>query len=157
MEYIMKLRNKKTGEIVELLAKPSFVKRNDDFLQSEVNTFNSLAELNEELEDYEEPKDYWFIDYDGGIIPFSKMKDTPTDKLMKQIGNYFDTREEAEAAVEKLKAWKLLTDMGFEIEGIRYKNNRNYIEWSINQKGIDSHFNAEAFNDALHLLFGDEE
>ena len=57
----MKLRNKKTGEIIELLAKPSFVKRNDDYLQSEVNTFNSLAELNEEWEDYEEPKEYWYI------------------------------------------------------------------------------------------------
>lgn len=50
----MKLQNKKTGEIIELLAKPSFIKRGDDFMTSEVNTFNSLAELNEEWEDYKE-------------------------------------------------------------------------------------------------------
>ena len=32
---------------------------------------------------------------------------------MKQIGNYFETKEEAELAVEELKAWKRLKDKGF--------------------------------------------
>ena len=116
----MKLRNKKTGEIVELLAKPSFVKRNDDYLQSEVNTFNSLAELNAEWEDApEEPKEwYWFIE-DNGIMQRSCHYEDlhPTlDKARKEIGNYFETKEEAEKAVEKLKAWKRLKDKGVSFE-----------------------------------------
>ena len=41
----MKLRNKKTGEIVEAT----------DF--NIISDYNSLAELNEEWEDYEEPKE----------------------------------------------------------------------------------------------------
>ena len=32
---------------------------------------------------------------------------------MKQIGNYFETKEEADKVVEKLKAWKRLKDLGF--------------------------------------------
>ena len=58
------------------------------------------------------------------------------------------------AEVEKLKAWKRLKDMGFKIAGIRYRDNKNYIEWSISQKVRGDHFMSEAFNDALHLLFG---
>lgn len=153
----MKLRNKKTGEIVELLAKPSFVKRNDDFLQSEVNTFNSLAELNEEWEDYQEPKEYWFVDYDGGIVPFSKMKETATDKSMKQIGNYFETKEEAEQAVEKLKAFKRLKDLGFRFDGIRFRGEHNYIEWNIKPKNELTDDEIKEFRDALQKVFGGKD
>lgn len=102
----MKLRNKKTGEIAEA---------NDWNI---IQEYNSLAELNKEWEDYKEPKEYWFIDYDGGIIPFSKTKETATDRMMEAIGNYFSTKEEAEKAVEKLKAWKRLRDRyGFAFNG----------------------------------------
>lgn len=110
----MKLRNKKTGEIIELLAKPSFVKRNDDYLQSEVNTFNSLAELNAEWEDYEEPKEYRYID-DAGVIQIDQVLSSEIN-MRKSIGNYFETKEEAEKAVEKLKALKRLKDKGFRFE-----------------------------------------
>lgn len=37
------------------------------------------------------------------------------EKQRKQFGNYFNTREEAEKAVEKLKAWKQLKDKGFQV------------------------------------------
>lgn len=104
----MKLQNKKTGEIV--IADITHMVSGVRF-----DCGQSLAELNEEWEDYEEPEEYWFIDYDGGIIPFSRMKETATDRMMKQIGNYFDSREEAELAVRKLKAWKRLKDKGFSI------------------------------------------
>lgn len=110
----MKLRNKKTGEIIELLTKPSFVKRNDDYLQSEVNTFNSLAELNQKWEDYEEPKEYWYIGDGGEVYGFSDYYlDTEIEETHRKIGNLFETKEEAEKAVEKLKAWKRLKDKGF--------------------------------------------
>ncbi len=91
----MELRNKKTGEIIELLAKPSFVKRENDFLQGKVNTFNSLAELNEEWEDYEESKKYWLISPVDADVEQTEMEGDEVDTFNKQIGNYFETREEA--------------------------------------------------------------
>lgn len=62
----MKLRNKKTGEIVELVG--CMAKNMRIFLRfKDLNgvfkfEVNSLAELNKKWEDYEEPKDFWFID-----------------------------------------------------------------------------------------------
>lgn len=153
----MKLKNKKTGEIIELLAKPSFVKLNNNYLQSEVNTFDSLAELNAEWEDYIEPKGYWSYDTFDNDVTFNSIVNEDDRKADQEIGNYFGTLEEAEKAVEKLKAWKFLKDMGLKIEGIRYRDNKNYIEWSISQKVRNVHFMSETFNDALHLLFGGEE
>ena len=77
--------------------------------------YSSIKELNEEWEDYEEDEYYWAITsikYDGGI---TKMKNKHNDMTSfdKSIGNYFETKEEAEKAVEKLKAWKRLKDKGF--------------------------------------------
>lgn len=116
----MKLRNKQTGEIYDFKITPDYDDvmsgwkiENKDF---GVRYYSHLAELNEEWEDYEEPKEHWFIDYDGGIIPFNRNKETATDNLMKQIGNYFETKEEAEKAVETLKAWKRLKDNGLVIK-----------------------------------------
>lgn len=61
-------------------------------------------------EDYEEPKIFYWIDYDGKIC---KAEIGTMDRTkIKQIGNYFETREEAELAVRKLKAWKRLEDNG---------------------------------------------
>ena len=144
----MKLRNKKTGEIIELLAKPSFVKRNDDYLQSEVNTFNSLAELNEEWEDYKEPKEYWYIDYDGGIL-CGESDNSSAEKMMISMGNHFESLKEAEKAVEKLKAWKRLKDKGFKFD-CWYGGSKD-MSFSIPQERID-----RATAKDLDLLFGGE-
>lgn len=110
----MKLRNKKTGEIVECLAKLSFVERSYNGLSAgKCRCFDSIDLLNAEWEDYEEPKrDYYYIDYNGTIKCFQYW-DFDWQEEMKQIGNYFETREEAEKAAEKLKAWKRLKDKGF--------------------------------------------
>lgn len=148
----MKLKNKKTGEIIELLAKPSFVKRNDDYLQSEVNTFNSLAELNAEWEDApEEPKSWWYINEFGTPIKADFVgRETLYDKCRKNFGNYFETKEEAEQAVEKLKAWKRLKDKGFRFNG-----------WNGTQIGSNISYISEVYyegcTDDLDLLFGGEE
>lgn len=112
----MKLRNKKTGEIKVF----ALVRANNDIDDI------TLAELNEEWEDYEEPKDedYWYIE-DLGKVNFSselldKVAGTPNNILIyKILGNYFETKEEAEKAVEKLKAWKRLKDKGFKFIGVR--------------------------------------
>ena len=131
----MKLRNKKTGEIET--ACPIYVQN--------CGEYSSLAELNEEWEDYEEPKEYWYIRYDGCIT----ITCGGADDDMKQIGNYFETKEEAEKAVEKLKAWKRLKDKGFK-PVICKQGQYLYFEacWGSNYDG--------KMND-LDLLFGGEE
>lgn len=156
----MKLRNKKTGEIIDL-SKGSITDvglgtsiqlQATDRYNKPIWNYKSLAELNEVWEDYE----FQYIMADG-CIDLQPDNNSIFSNGLKEIGNYFGTVEEAEKAVEKLKAWKRLKDNGFRIEGIRYRDKKNYIEWSINPNDIDGHFDADAFNDDLHLLFGDEE
>ena len=143
----MKLRNKRTGEIIEVLAKISFIKRNDNFIDSEINTFDSLTKLNEEWEDYQEPKKWYSIDMCGKVCEWDaecwakEQKDS-----MKAIGNYFETREEAEKAMEKLKAWKRLKDKGFRFTG-----------HFLGTEGLNIHYECNMNNDIsddLDLLFG---
>ena len=103
----MKLRNKKTGEIVN--------NNGINFAEGNYKTYNSLAELNEEWEDApEEPKGFLSISGDATIEHFDRLNE---NDLCKQIGNYFETQEEAERAVEKLKALKRLKDKGFRFNG----------------------------------------
>lgn len=168
----MKLRNKKTGEILDFnrITDTQFgykiLLQATEYYNKPIYIYNSLAELNavwedapEEDEDVpEEPKEYWFINSGGETVSYYEEDEEPEDtNAYKEIGNYFETKEEAEKAVEKLRAWKVLKDMDFKIVGIRYRDNKNYIEWSISQKVRDDHFAAKAFNDTLHLLFGGED
>ena len=109
----MKLQNKKTGKIIDI-ADLDFTSDNFAIWLS-TTKYNSLAELNEEWEDYEEDKRYWYIDIDGEVMSkelawFNQEQDN--------IGNRFETKEEAEKAVEKLKAWKRLKDKGFRLDAV---------------------------------------
>ena len=112
----MKLRNKKTGEIGEL----HFIEDKEYHFTvspedpADMCIYKKLADISKEWEDYEEPKEYHWIDYDGKVKSFIDLYEWQ-DK-MKAIGNYFETREEAEKAVEKLKAWKRLKDKGFRFD-----------------------------------------
>lgn len=118
----MKLRNKKTGEIQDF-----------NVIIHELNMFNSLAELNEEWEDYEEEplSPYWFINDLTGEPMQSDWHHCNKDdfikwrELRKQIGNYFEIGEEAEKAVEKLKAITRLTKCGFRFEGCTDRDRGN--------------------------------
>lgn len=103
----MKLRNKKTGEIREV----------KNILIDGMFSVSSLAEFNEEWEDYEEPKTFWAISWAGEPEEYDAKK-TPEElkNMAKEIGNYFETREEAEKAVRELKAWERLKEKGFEFE-----------------------------------------
>lgn len=75
--------------------------------------YSNLAELCEKWEDYEEPKVYYYIS-DFGAIRECEIGIFPEDEEdRKRIGNYFETKEEAEKALEKLKAWKRLKEKGF--------------------------------------------
>jgi len=149
----MKLRNKRTGEIVEY-----------DIVEAGLRNMsvgnyvacNSLGEFNEEWEDYEEPKNPYFINWFGEVSELlGHISDREIEKL-KEVGNYFETKEEAEKAVEKLKAWKRLKDKGFKFTGI---NDDEDSQELITQCGILCEadiYHLEKDVDFL-LLFGGEE
>lgn len=128
----MKLKNRKTGVIGDLVAydaeKGIFAVKAQG---GDRCYYYSLAALHEVWEDYEEPKEYWAIDiYSKGAEDFKNSNDD-VDKFNKEIGNYFSSREEAEKALEKLKAWKRLKDKGFRVvdygdENIRYEIKDRY-------------------------------
>lgn len=145
----MKLRNKKTGKIDNIV-----ILTNSDG----VVKYDSLAELNEEWEDYEEPKEYWCIDWTGGINRITVLDGIDNKK---EIGNYFETKEEAEKVVEKLKAWKRLKDLGFRFIGKtwEYKSDKHFGSVFFETSGDILHIyddNVEFYDD-LDLLFGGKE
>lgn len=117
----MKLRNKKTGEIGYLIVGRGFdhyVVANDNW--ESCGEYDSLAELNEEWQDCEEPKEHFFITEYGDVYSLNEyegLNNVANVDDYKQIGNYFETEEEAKKVVEKLKAWKRLKDRGFEFCG----------------------------------------
>ena len=118
----MKLRNKKTGEIVRVEFLNNW--QTDDGTEigfrecstNNVYSYNSLAELNAEWQDYEEPKEYWTIDWTCTAVTTNKYSGDDIDDFNEAIGNYFSSREEAELAVRKLKAWKRLKDKNFKVD-----------------------------------------
>lgn len=134
----MLLRNKKTGEIVECLAKISFVEKSYNGLSTgKCRCFDSIDLLNEEWEDYEDLKEYWFIDEFGLVQKeveyyYEENKEAVHNKRIS-IGNYFETKEEAEQTVEKLKAWKRLKDKGVHFE-IKVIDRKWYLEPKSNPK-----------------------
>ena len=154
----MKLKNKKTGEIGWLycdhisVPKKMTVFAEDKDLSANHWDYASLSDLNAEWEDYEEPKEAWFINELGNV------EKAPSDWLCDEkasresIGNRFKTKEEAEKAVEKLKAWKRLKDDGFKFKtwGWENKEDNEYMIWfELNDKEGDC--------SDLDLLFGGEE
>ena len=139
----MKLRNKKTGEVIDSLQRSELIL-----------DYGSLAELNAEWEDYEEPKEYWYISWCGNVAN-DKYTGIVTDEKCKEIGNYFETEEEAEKAVEKLKAWKRLKDKGFKFTGWEEspsEDDFDTIFFITENRALD-----QETLDALELLFGGEE
>jgi hypothetical protein len=122
----MKLRNKKTGEIRTAFVQV-VLENNHPAKPLEFNTQLSIAELNEEWEDFEEPKDYWTIERNekGGLFvhKVAEMSMLPDwIKTDEEYGIKFATEEEAEKAVEKLKAWTRLKDKGFKFRGCHLEN-----------------------------------
>lgn len=155
----MKLRNKKTGETGYYLhthrdyktgvLKVAVLKDGVPFSEFKpyepIYDYDSLAELEREWEDYEEPKEYWYMDYAGFI--HSAARTGNSWEVQKKIGNCFETKEEAEKAVEKLKAYKRLKDRGFKFDG--------YNACSVDYD-IDEQYRKYISQD-LDLLFGGEE
>lgn len=74
--------------------------------------YDTLETFYNDWLDYKEPEKYWFVDEIGKVDDYLN-DDGDYYENMKLIGNVFETKEEAEKAVEKLKAWKRLKDKGF--------------------------------------------
>ena len=107
----MKFRNKATKEIRK-------AEMRDDGIYLHSKTAEEWRKCDWKVlakywEEYiEEPKEYWFIDC--GTYEVDSVDINNSDcGIDKEIGNYFETKEEAELAVRKLKAWKRLKDKGF--------------------------------------------
>ena len=77
------------------------------------------------------------------------------DKNRKQIGNYFETEEEAEQAVEKLKAWKRLKDNGISFE-TKVIDGRWYLGPKVESQPRTSDEVHNLFKDIM-FIFGGEE
>lgn len=166
----MKLKNKKTGEIGTLIVDgaykfvTNFAVEDDE--GKRLGEYDSLAKLNEEWEDYEEPKedgldniialveaysskdserypkeivkklkawkrleDRWvkykkladlYEEWNGHEEPKSAIKDVWFPDVIEGRNNVvisFETKEEAELAARKLKAWTRLENKGFRFTG----------------------------------------
>lgn len=149
----MRLKNKKTGEIATLTLSSDgerfLIMKDNEMIIRDVK----LSDLNE-WEDYEELKEYWCIDWTGGINHITVLDDTDEyEENKKEIGNYFETKEEAEEAVEKLKAWEQLRQRGFKFEGWGSESNKSYSEIWFTL--LSDHWDIETY-EALDVLFGEE-
>jgi len=131
----MKLRNKKTGEIKDILdvIHQAYSERNE----------KSLMNLEKEWEDYEEPKK-------------STRITGPVAKDDNTVLIEFYTHEGAEKAVEKFKAWKRLKDKGFKFNGWTIDDGlRISICTNIDEDDIYDDDKRKIKSD-LDLLFGGE-
>lgn len=129
----MKLQNKETGKIGYL-----YVNKDEDYNVLEENgkvlaVYATLTEVADEWQDYEEPK---------GIQDVYNVK--------SYVYVLMSSEEEAEKAVEKLKAWQRLKDNGFEFTG--WKRDEKYYgdftitatdQTSCNDKDLDLLFGGE--------------
>ena len=164
----MRLKNKQTGEIGLVHCDATmfsnkigvFIDNNHIDLRNPYKVYDSLAELNAEWEDVpEEPKECWYISEQATVV---KMANNPKDipnfvNRCSSFGNLFESKEEAEAVVEKLKAFKRLKDKGFEFRGWTFDDGlRISICTNTDSEGIYDDDKKDLKKD-LDLVFGGEE
>lgn len=166
----MNLRNKRSGEIVKVVG---FDESCDEIKMRFVNEKNegrlyitdSLTTFNSDWEDYKEPKvkkhDFYYINENGGVLRYVPNDPDGEDlsymKHQEEIGNHFKTREEAEKAVEKLKAVKRLKDKGIKFNLDFVKNNINFtyrIDGTLYSSAEEARI---IFNDMKLLFSGGED
>lgn len=131
--------------------------------KSKLRNYNSIKDFTDNWEDA--PEEYWYVSCDGRALKATTDQDEYNEKHNSghvSIGNHFSSREEAEKAVEKLKAWKRLKSCKFRFE--RYTNidnmNGNYIVICANidtpHNNLIEDMQPNMVKD-LDLLFGGEE
>lgn len=111
------IRNKKTGQVGELRAQLSSPVGSIKYFVVVCGTisynYDSLDELNDEWESYEE-----WGGYEEPKEDYKKVIDTIV-RYVEESSSYWDCDESVKKFVEKLKAYKRLKDKGFKIEGIK--------------------------------------
>ena len=141
----MRLRNKKTGEIKEFVLFDG---------KNELQGGATLKDLVKEWEDYEEPKGNWTIDpMNENYIDDGKY--TAPDELERyeELGLKFDTKEEAEKAVEKLKAFANLRKRGLKFNGWDEADRGMVGEFAIYCDALE----LDGIERELEIVFGREE
>lgn len=77
-------------------------------------------------------------------------------EYLKGIGLWFNTKEETELAIRKLKAWKRLKDGGFEFNGIGFdEHGMLYVKTNLHITDLNAMENPD-LEPRLNLLFGGE-
>lgn len=147
-----KLRDKKTGEIIDIYKGEITIHYDKGRKTIHFKRFEDL----DEWEDYEEPKEYWYIDYDGGIL-CGESDNSSAEKMIISMGNHFETIKEAEQAVEKLKAWKQLKDNGFRFTGFEETDRGCLGDFTIYCYVKPDYTRPYDVKDDLDLLFGGKE
>lgn len=100
----------------------------------------------------EEPKTHWMIDT-SILEPVREIVGQPFE-IDREIGNWFNTKEEAELAIRKLKAWKRLKDFGC---GFILDDHFTVKFEGPDARKIKSAEEQKSLSDAYKLLFGGEE
>lgn len=140
----------KAGEIFFISDAGNLFRESDNmpaYSWSTIDKFpNILTEWFEEIKEStrwkpEMNQDYYFIDSDGSVF-CNRWDDCIIDHGRFEIGNILQTEEEAEKAVEKLKAWKRLKD-----SGIKFK------DWNKSSYDITFCINAEIEHDVVAFDF----
>lgn len=122
--------------------------------------YSSIKKFMDDWEDApEEPKKYWCINWGCTGVCENEYSGDIMDEFNKSIGNYFSSKEEAEQAVEKLKAFKRLKDGGFRFNGY------SHYDWNGNESpaiafeysDFDKMFDDAQVVADLDICFGGEE
>lgn len=104
----MLLRNKKTGQ------EGNFIINKDYFECVDLDYVPLYFSLSELLNEWEDAQDtIWYITHDGSIHSADIGNSWTREKA---IGNCFQTKEEAEKAIERLKAWERLKNAGLKFK-----------------------------------------
>jgi len=123
-----------------------------------IRNMQTLEDKEINLDNYKCIDDFYFIYPDGFIHYNQYAKHISFVLALKSIGNYFETKEEAEKAVEKLKAWKRLKDKCFRFyrwnKGSLLKSLPNTIEFACDDTKM---WTWEDIQDDLDLLFSQED
>lgn len=155
----MKLRNKKSGVIAEFGYIKDLIGCVEMMVRVEgkpvFKTYDAMIEIMDEWEDYDDHGEYWTLDGYGEIMR-TKYDELGTGATKRDIelGNYFKSRKEAERAVNKLKAFKKLKDLGFRFDGIRFRENNVFIKVKIDADHEFTDADAKKFNQLMHFVFG---
>lgn len=151
----MKLQNKETGEI----GTPRV-----DYQEFYVDTENgytycykSLQRMYEEWEDApEEPKGFWLINI-LGIVEYTHGLPEHEVEMLKKIGNYFETEEQAIKARDKLFAWQRIEEDLVSLHWQDEKDGKFSVWGQFYGNMLENDAILNIHRKDLDLLFGSEE